>query len=541
MASTRRELLTALLGSQVAQVACRGRRWSNEVDGAFIDPKFDAGHRLREPWPGSFGSAPTRSREVLILGGGVSGLAAGWRLRRAGVDDFTVLELEGEAGGTSLGGCNGLGGYPWGAHYLPAPRKDQAMLVELLDEMGLVWSRTTLGEPVYVEGALCASPQERVFAGGLWQEGLVPALGVEDGAAEAVLAFQHRVSAYAGVRGRDGRRAFALPMVDSSDDPEFLALDRLSFAEWLRKEGFEHPVVQWLANYATRDDFGADFKQTSAWYGLHYHASRMPSPGAPSAPFLTWPSGNFRLVRHLVARVTKDHHPSRPRLHTGRLVTRVRPHESGDGVSVEVLGPDGPERWLGRRVIWSMPSFLKPHVLEGFPFGGASLSTSAWLVANVHLRTRPESRGFESAWDNVIYGSRSLGYVVSTHQLGPRAGPTTWTWYMPLIADEPAQARRWLMALDWKEAADLVLSDLEVAHQGLRHAVDRVDVRRIGHAMPRPEPGTRANPALRAAATPKGSLHFAHTDLSGVALFEEAFSHGVRAAEEVILGLGGAG
>ena len=33
---------------------------------------------------------------------------------------------------------------------------------------------------------------------------------------------------------------------------------------------------------------------------------------------------------------------------------------------------------------------------------------------------------------------------------------------------------------------------------------------------------------------PFGPIHFANTDLSGVALFEEAFDHGLRAAEEIL-------
>jgi len=33
-------------------------------------------------------------------------------------------------------------------------------------------------------------------------------------------------------------------------------------------------------------------------------------------------------------------------------------------------------------------------------------------------------------------------------------------------------------------------------------------------------------------------VHFAGADLSGVALFEEAFDHGVRAAEEVLAAQG---
>ena len=40
--------------------------------------------------------------------------------------------------------------------------------------------------------------------------------------------------------------------------------------------------------------------------------------------------------------------------------------------------------------------------------------------------------------------------------------------------------------------------------------------------------------ARRSAARPERGIHFAHSDLSGLALFEEAFYHGVRAAEEVL-------
>jgi hypothetical protein len=38
----------------------------------------------------------------------------------------------------------------------------------------------------------------------------------------------------------------------------------------------------------------------------------------------------------------------------------------------------------------------------------------------------------------------------------------------------------------------------------------------------------------RAAATPYRSIHFAHSELSGIALFEEAFDAGIRAADEVL-------
>ena len=40
-------------------------------------------------------------------------------------------------------------------------------------------------------------------------------------------------------------------------------------------------------------------------------------------------------------------------------------------------------------------------------------------------------------------------------------------------------------------------------------------------------------PERLARIAPRGVVHFAHTDLSGIALFEEAFDHGLRAAREV--------
>jgi hypothetical protein len=57
---------------------------------------------------------------------------------------------------------------------------------------------------------------------------------------------------------------------------------------------------------------------------------------------------------------------------------------------------------------------------------------------------------------------------------------------------------------------------------------------RWGHAMIRPRVGFQWGSARRKAQEPYGPIHFAHTDLSGVALFEEAFDHGLRAAEEIL-------
>ena len=134
----------------------------------------------------------------------------------------------------------------------------------------------------------------------------------------------------------------------------------------------------------------------------------------------------------------------------------------------------------------------------------------------------------------MIYDSPSLGYVVATHQRGPEIGPTVLTYYYPLCDHDPRVARSRLLELGRDEWAEVALADLSRVHPDIRQHVERLDVMRWGHAMVRPRPGFVWSPARRQAAQPFRNIHFANADLSGVPVFEEAFHHGVRAAEEFL-------
>jgi hypothetical protein len=56
---------------------------------------------------------------------------------------------------------------------------------------------------------------------------------------------------------------------------------------------------------------------------------------------------------------------------------------------------------------------------------------------------------------------------------------------------------------------------------------------RWGHAMISPRPGFIWGSERQKAVKPYRSIHFAHTDLSGIALFEEAFYHGLTAVGNI--------
>jgi protoporphyrinogen oxidase len=529
---SRRGLLSGAAASALPAAACG--RVSSRVAGELKGASMALGHELRsatlEPAP----AGEAEAVGVVIVGGGASGLSAAWRLSRLGFDDYIVLELEARAGGTATYGSDGVVPHPWGAHYVPVPTADNRGLVALLDEMGML-ERDAQGKLRGRERWLIREPEERIFAGGRWHEGLFPeALATPRDRAE-LARFEAEMARLVGLRDARGRRAFALPLTTASDDAEFTALDRISAAAWLDRHGFQSPLLRWYVEYACRDDYGASLERTSAWAMLFYFCARVPAPGAPSAPFLSWPEGNGRLVQHLAGVVG-------PRLRASALVTDVAPRE--DGVDLAVL--DARTRRLSRlraqAVILATPSFIAARVLR--PWRDArpkfldEFSYAPWWVANVHLSERPRSKGFAFAWDNVLYDSPSVGYVVATHQALRDRGPTVWTYYRPLWESEPKQARSELMNLTQADAAEQVLDDLGRAHRDLRAAVERIDVWRWGHAMITPQPGFLFGAARKQAQTPVLRVHFAHSELSGIPLFEEAQARGVAAAEAVLRQLG---
>jgi hypothetical protein len=528
---TRRDVLAAFLGVPLAAGACKKPK--RVPDGEMAFRPDELGHRIRDERPPEVPAEKWERARVVIVGGGIAGLSAAWRLASKGIDDFVLLELDSAPGGTARSGANATSAYPWGAHYITAPMKENRELVALLRSFDLVEGESEGGEPIFREEVLCRDPQERLFAGGEWNDGLFPHEGETADDRAQLARFRAAMEAFAAKRDERGRRAFAVPTAFGSDDPAILALDKTTIAEWLAREGFTSSRLRWLVDYACRDDFGTHATHTSAWAGVHYYASRILAPGRDPQPVLTWPAGNGFLAGKLYERV-------RAHVRTGLAAIDVAPTEAGVDV-IAVGKPPAIAALHAERVIFAAPQFVAARVLRPFreapPAHLAAFEYGAWMVANITIARRP-AKDRAMAWDNVIQDSPSLGYVVATHQTGRDHGATVLTYYYPLCDDDPRAARRRLFAAGRDEWADVALADLEVAHPDIRAIATRVDVVRWGHAMARPSPGLFSGGALAEARKPVRGVHFAHTDLSGVALFEEAFYHGVRAADEVVAALG---
>lgn len=537
MLFNRRDALKSLAATSALWVPGCSRE--SPIAGGFVGPSLGVGHRLRDGFrPAPPSDADWIDVDVAIVGGGMAGLSAGWQLLRSGIDRFVILELEAQPGGTSSSGECSLTKYPWGAHYLPVPLANNRPLVELLDEMNVVERIEPDGTPIVAEQFLVREPEERLFVDGRWHEGLFPPDVASESDLRELHAFRDEIDRWVTWRDADGRRAFTIPLAECSTDAAVMSLDQLSMAAWMDQHGWQSPRLRWLVDYACRDDYGGTLEQTSAWAGVFYFAARMGKPGDDAQSLIAFPEGNGRIVQHLADRIGE-------RLRCGIAVTEAS--TSNDAATkqthdVRVLGFDirngQPLGIRARCAILAVPQFVVPRLVKDFPAERSAAVQSfqyvPWLVANLHLKDRPRSDGLSPmAWDNVLADSESLGYVNATHQAGRDHGPTVLTYYWPLCNDNPRAARERLLNMTWTEAVEHIVADLSAAHPHIRKIIERIDIMRWGHAMIRPTPGFLWSDARRQAAQPWNNLHFAHTDLSGVALCEEAFFHGTRAALEV--------
>jgi len=542
--SSRRAFLQGVFGAPLAAAlapACARQhetRSTAHVHGALLGQNAAAGHMLRTDLReriAHVAQLPATRVGVVIAGGGPAGLSVAHTLARADMRDFVLLELEPELGGTARGGVSAVTAFPWGAHYLPAPQRHNTALVALLREMDVLDGEDDDGTLRIREPHAIRQPEERLFYRGYWYAGLYLEAGASERDRAERARFEQLVARWVSYRDGQGRRAFTIPSRLASDAPEVRALDALSASAWLAREGLHSSRLRWLLDYACRDDYGTRLEQTSAWALLFYFAARVDRPGQAPSELITWPEGNFALVRHLRS-------AARDRTRTGALVLDV--HETEQGV--EVLGwdvaHDAGFRYLAAHAVLATPRFVTRRIVRalrdeasGKPVDDGSYAP--WLVANLHLTERPVSHGAPLSWDNVLYDSPSLGYVCATHQRGSDYGATVLTYYLPLSDADPRRARQQLYDGDYAAWRDAVLLDLGRAHPALDTVVSKLDVFRWGHAMVRPEVGSLFSAGRLAAWRARGQLHFAHSDLSGVSLFEEAFDHGVRAAHEVLAAL----
>lgn len=485
------------------------------------------GHRLRSPdFP-----KPVSRIEVpyLIVGGGISGLSAARQLSIKGVSDFLLLELENHVGGNSSGGANAYSKFPLGAHYLPLPNRDDKELLQFLEESQIINGYCD-GCPVFDERQLTFAPQERLFYKNSWQEGLVPKFGNSAVEEEAFREFFAKMEYFQRGKGADGNYWFDIPLRKSSDDAAIRDFDRITMKQWLLQHGFTAKPLLDYVDYCCRDDFGLGIDYISAWAGIHYFAARKHDATAESKDnVLTWPEGNARLAAHLKPysekQTLRQHLVYEIKTANGKAV--VKAFDDARKQSVEIVAG---------KVIMATPQFINQYLIAGRKPLASQFHYAPWLLATLTVSGLQDNYSYPLCWDNVVYGAKGLGYIYDQHQSVAQLQPKkVITYYASFSSGDLPKSRRelYLKKTDyWKQ---FVFDDLRAAHPDIEDCTESIEIHLLGHGMISAVPGFLFGQARKTAAQPiDNCIYFAHSDLSGISIFEEAFHQGIDAANQIL-------
>lgn len=478
--------------------------------------------------------------DTVIVGGGAAALNAAWWLHKHGKRDFLLLEgVERNGNAAAYTFSDSSLKAPTGAHYLPQPSAESVFVRELLADLGVLHINAQ-GNAVYNEMDLVHAPDERLFYRGAWQDGLMIADDDSKRFMQFIKQIQH---AY----GTDGKKLFAMPIAESSQDATWRQLDEQTFAQWLAAQGYTSPDLLAHLDYCCRDDYGQGIAQVSAFAGLHYFAAR----GNENAAVLTWSDGLNHIaekIRQHIGLQEKNKFPE-----SGDLLFRQpeswsatawQIDEQDDYVDVFIRENQSGEiaNIRANHVICATPLFIAQRIVKNIHKYTQSdfrqPESAPWLVSNFVLNRFPnEPQHTELAWDNVVHQSRHLGYVVATHQDIRVAKPekTIFTAYSAVNHDTPKNIRNWLLNASDIELLNYVAEDLLTVYgKSFWRYVEHVDISVRAHAMAVPKVGYLSDNTLLALRQHSSKLLFAHSDLSGYSVFEEAAYWGIQAAKKIL-------
>lgn len=477
---------------------------------------FKRGHHLLRKALPLAPKEDARELDVAIIGAGISGLSCAYWLRKHDRENLkvAVFELEDHLGGKSASFKNKA---PWGAHYLPLPNKENHDLLAFLKESKIL---TQNGYDPYM---LLNAPKERLYIYGRYQEGLLPRDGLTRQEKLEIERFLKIIESFKHKKGSDGSFAFDIPMEKSSKSEEFLKLDKVSMKDFLKQNDLNSEPLHWYVNYCCRDDYGTEYDKISAWAGLHYFCSRRPfvpdanKKNIEEDTVLTWPQGNDFLVNKL--RSFTDYP-----IHSGHLLH----HIEGNHLHFYDFNKQQAQVISAKKIVLALPQFIIGRLLGH----KTDFTYSPWMVANINIKW-DEDISTKFAWDNVNYKGEGLGFIVSKHQsLETNPHENILTYYRPLTHLSPEKARAWALKRTHNQWCADIMRDLEPMIYDLKERVKSIDIWPWGHAMIRPTVDFLFDQRLNTGKDTE--FIYAHSDLSGLSLFEEAFYRGTEAAKKIL-------
>ncbi len=440
--------------------------------------------------------------DVLIVGGGIAGLAAACSLKNR---NFTLCEMNKNLGGTS--GAVNINGtlFGQGAHYdLSYPEYYGKEALDLLQKLNVIeWSKVNRRwDFVDKEYLIKPNQEEQCYSSGSFLPSVLPPSELKKNMLDLL-------------RPYIGKTKLPTTLVS----PELHHLDKVSFYNYLNKY---LPITdEFIASidYQMLDDYGGTSNEVSALAGIHYYTSR-PYYGLPEPELFSPPEGNYYFIRKMEKSI-----PAKS-IKTGHLITGVEKEDSHWVTHAWNIKEEKKIEIKSNNIIYAgqkhLLKYLYPEAFEQFE----STNYAPWIVVNIELKEAMSGHHF---WQNdyLSVNSQFLGFVDSGAQKTADNNVLTAYYCYPGIYHHMVEE----IENNPRKIVEETIEYLTNYYQTeLASKVKHAYVKLLGHAMPVPTPGflTKTKP------TEKSTLTFAGVDTGRLPLMLDALDSGIQAAEQSI-------
>jgi len=422
--------------------------------------------------------------DVVIVGGGVSGLAAAYRLRDL---DFLLLEKEPHWGGNAyLMEYQGMP-YATGSAFLGKSE----IAYDFAREIGL--------EPLPINDS------DSTILKGEW---------IPDTWRSGLDKLPYPVAV------REGFKKFRKDLLSIDFEKREKELSGVPFSDLIK--GYPDEIKQWWDNYGP-SNWGATSDETTAALAVEDFQELA---GENGNDYYTWPGGLGAITKKL-SEILLQKSSSHMRLNT--TIVAVVPEKD----EVHVTYMEGAElRTVGAKAaIMATPKFITRRLVDGLPAKQSAAMNQIRYIPYAVVNLIFDKPVFNKGYDTWCPGNRFSDIVVADwvvrHQPGYKQKYNILTCYTPLREEE----RGLLLTEDGaRQVAANVLSDFQHLLPGSNVDPQEVHLYRRGHPLYMSTPGlfTEVQPLVR---QPMDRIFFANTDSEGP---ESTTNGGIEAAERTV-------
>jgi protoporphyrinogen oxidase len=451
-----------------------------EVDGDHYEVCHEVrdGHHFDRP-------AVSARHDVVIVGGGVSGLSAAYLLQNR---DFLILEKETHWGGNAyLEEYQGMA-FATGSAFT---ERSETSAMNLAKELGLEMLAVENPDPSIIRGE---------FVPDTWGTGLDH------------LPYPAEV--------RASFKKFRDTMLKIPVKSRYRELDNEPFSKYL--QGYAPEVKAWWDGFGP-SNWGARTEETSALLGIG--AVQGMAPGTPDGR-ITWPGGLGAITQRLTE-VLKPRHADR--MIAGATIVAVE--QQKNEARITYVCSNGLRTVAAKAVIMATPKLITWRLVEGLPPGQQEAMKRIRYIPYPVVNLIFDQPVYNKGYDTWCPGNSFTDFIVADWTVRNKPGyiqkHNILTCYTPLDVKDRAQL---LTEEGARQIAGDVLKDFQKLFSGSNVEPLEVHIYRRGHPLYMSTPGnfTQVLPLVR---HPMERIFFANTDSEGP---ESTTSQGIAAAERAV-------